>query len=58
MEQLAVLWPVLGLWHPTLLHAGDGVGVLDVVRLSGVELLVKNTINHVRMENDTHTLVV
>lgn len=47
VEQLAVLWPVLWVWHPTLLQS-RGTGLLDVVRFSGVELLIKHSINHVR----------
>lgn len=49
-EQLSVLWPVLGLWHPSLLQ--QGTGLVDVIRFSGVELLLKNTINHVRKSTD------
>ncbi len=57
VEQLAVLWPVLHVWHPALLATSQGLAsgvrtldtALALVRFTGVELMIKNSINHVRV---------
>lgn len=63
-EQLAVLWPVLHVWHPTLQASSkglaSGVGALNttlaLIRFTGVELMIKNTINHVWEQGIVHHL--